>query len=127
MSTLTDQQRLDCQRWMGYGITAHTSYGNHQQWEPLGLDEVLDELTSVQESTLVAIYLDVLAVLEPAIVSAADNLDTLKAGPWEANPREMAQREELFRRKCRELCGFLGFEPGPTLAGGSNSAPIVRC
>jgi hypothetical protein len=124
---LTDRQKADTQRWMGYGITAHVSYGTHAQYEPLGLDEVLDELTATQEELLVTVYLDVLAILEPAVVSAADNLDTLKAGPWEANPREMAQRQDLYRGKCRELCGFLGFEPGPNLGPGGNSIAIVRC
>jgi len=110
---------------MGYGISDRIGFGVVVPVEPLGLNDVLDNLTSSQETVLIDVFLTPLATLETAVRTAADNLDTLKAGPWEANPNEVAARRNLFRSTCRELCAFLGFEPGPALAGG-NSIAIVR-
>ncbi len=124
---LTDAQHTDCQRWMGYGITARYAYGVNVPYEPLGLAAVLDALTASQEEVLVNIYLTPLATLESDVVAAAANLDTVKAGPWEANPREVSMRTSLFKQKARELCVFLGFEPGPGLGAGGNSIALVRC
>jgi hypothetical protein len=52
------------------------------------------------------------------------NLDTSAAGTWQANPLEMGQRVRLFNKWRREMCAFIGVEPGPSLGpGGMN---IVR-
>jgi hypothetical protein len=109
---LTDRQKADCQRWMGYGVTERVGYGRSIPMEPLGLMEALDALDATDEEILTERFLDLLPALEQAI------LDTQAAGPWIANPREMSQRRGLYNAQRRDLCAFLGFAPGPALGNG---------
>jgi hypothetical protein len=115
---LTDRQKADCQRWMGYGVTERVGYGRSIPMEPLGLMEALDALDATDEEILTERYLDLLPALEQAILDAGANLDTQAAGPWIANPREMSQRKSLYNGLRRDLCSFLGFAPGPALGNG---------
>jgi hypothetical protein len=121
VSTLTDAQRIDIRRWMGYPSLADDEL-DFVRWtsrySSMTLTERLDALTSTEQTILVARFLDKLDTLEDAVTSAGDNLDTLEAGPWKANPREVQQRTALFKQLRRDLCAFLGFEPGPGLGPG---------
>lgn len=121
MSTLTDAQKLDVRRWMGYP-SLEADELDYVRWtsrySSLTLTERLDALTATEETTLVAAYLTPLATLEAAILTAADNLDTLEAGPWKANPREVQQRTALYKQVRRDMTAFLGFRPGPALGDG---------
>jgi hypothetical protein len=115
---LTDRQKADCQRWMGYGVTERVGYGRSIPLEPLGLMEALDAIDATDEAILTERYLDLLPALEQAILDAGANLDTQIAGPWTANPREVSQRRGLYNSLRRDLCAFLGFAPGPALGNG---------
>jgi hypothetical protein len=66
-----------------------------------------------------------LSLLETAITDSGDNLDTDVAAVWTHNKNEVRDRTKLFKQVCRNLCEFLGFEPGPKL--GTGELRIVRC
>jgi hypothetical protein len=124
----TDAQKIDVVRWAGYsigGLYAPGSVGLTTASQDI--IETLDALDASQETALTTKYLEPLATLEAALLTVSDNLDTKIAGPWTANDRELAQRTQLFDKFRRDMVGFLGFEPGPSLGAGGYSLPIVRC
>ena len=128
---LTDAQKVDVRRWMGYPTLStgypDTVYSIPGYWSqpPLLLTQKLASLSDSEETVLGAIYLTPLASLEAAIVTVGDNLDTDKAAVWERNVNEQADRERLFNSVRRRMCAFLGFKPGPELGGGSGIS-LVR-
>ncbi len=125
---LTDVQKTNARRWLGYGLVgdAATEIYSQPVYAPsyirtgvgLLLDDRLAHLTPAEETILVEVYLEPLAILETNILLAADNIDTDSAGPWVSNKRERQDREALFNSLRRRMCGFLNFEPGPSLGGG---------
>jgi hypothetical protein len=119
---LTDAQMLDVRRWMGYPSLSDGEL-DMVRWNPnsrtsMSLTERLENLTATEETTLTDAYLTPLAALEAAILSAADNLDTKVAGPWQSNPQELTQRTGLYNQWRRDMSAFLGFAPGPALGSG---------
>jgi len=126
---LTDAQRVDIRRWAGYA----TLNGNEPDWVfssvsaygQVSLGHKLDNLTVHEEESMTVHYLAPLASLEAALLASSDNLDTLAAGPWTANPREVKGRTALYNKWRRDLCDFLGFTPGPALGAGGMA--VVRC
>lgn len=121
MSTLTDAQQIDIRRWMGYpslGADELDSVRWTSRYSSMTLTQRLDALTSAEEVSLTTAYLEPLATMEAAILAAAANLDTESAGPWTANKREVSQRRALYNQWRRDMCAFLGFEPGPALGAG---------
>lgn len=125
---LTDTQKVNARRWMGYPVLGadQTDDVYSSGLYSVSLNSRLDALTAIEETALVDAFLTPIASLETAITTAGDNLDTLKAGPWEANPHEINQRTGLYKQWRRDLCAFLGFEPGPSLGAGGGMR-IVRC
>jgi hypothetical protein len=121
---LTDAQRTDVRRYMGHPVLnagePDTVYAKaySRATFPVSLTVRLDNLTATEQDVLTNTFLSTLATLEAAIPTAGDNLDTEIAGPWTARKDEIAQRSSLFDRWRREMCGFLGFAPGPALGGG---------
>jgi hypothetical protein len=124
---LTDAQKLDCRRWMGYptlnagfrDIIFTTSFG------AVSITDKLANLTDSEETVLIDVYLTPLAALEAAILTVGDNLDTDAAAVWKRNVNEQSDRERLFDSVRRRMCAFLGFKPGPELGCGS-SLSLVR-
>lgn len=66
-------------------------------------------------------FLTKIAGLEADVLSATDNLDTDQAAVWVHNKNEVQDRMKLYRLWRRELCGFIGVPPGPSLGDGSIS------
>jgi len=128
---IDETQRVDIRRWMGYPTQnqAETdmvfSTPSANSLYSLTLTSKLDALTETEELALVTRYLTPLADLEAGLLGSADNMDTQAAGPWIANPRELAERTRLYNRWRRDMCAFLGFPPGPALGAGGIS--LVRC
>jgi hypothetical protein len=128
---LTDAQKVDCRRWMGYPTlnagypdTIYTVAWDRSQF-PVSITEKLANLTDGEERVLIEKFLDPLASLEQGILAVADNLDTDAAAVWKRNTNEQADRERLFDSVRRRMCAFLGFKPGPELGGG-NGISLVR-
>lgn len=129
---LTDSQIADTRRFAGYSVTGTTLPVTDDQdivyvkfgMTIMSLHKRLTTLTSTEELILVNTYLAACTTLEAAILAVSDNLDTQEAGPWKSNPREMAQRTALFNKYRRDMAGFLGVTPGPSLGSGGMS--LVR-
>lgn len=120
---LSDAQMTDVRRYMGYPLAGTSMaitddqdivYGNFGL-QVMSLHKRLSTLSANEESVLVNTYLSTLSVLETAVFSAADNLDTESAGPWTRNKNEIADRSALFNKWRRDMCAFIGFAPGPGL------------
>lgn len=132
--TLTAQQTADVRRFAGYpalGVDtpADDSRDFAYGWVSPGVWQTLAHrllnLTPENEATLINVYLGNLTALETAILQASSNLDTDKAAVWTHNKNEVADRESLFDKWRRRMCGFLGLKPGPAL--GPGGFRVVRC
>lgn len=124
----SDAEKTDIRRYCGYpvygqspdqfvGYRFFAAYGN--------LEYKMQHLQATEEAVVRDKFLAKLATLETDITSAADNLDTASAGPWQWNPKEIEQRTKLFEDWCRRLCGHLGVPPGPALGNSSGGMRIV--
>lgn len=121
---LTNQERVDVRRFAGYGMfgNANNLAGGYRYFTQYGVLEFkLTNLANEEENTLRSIYLTAavsLYTLEAAIYGATANLDTDQAAVWKHNKNEVRDRRSLFNQMRRDLCGFLGVEPGPDLGSG---------
>jgi hypothetical protein len=131
---LTAQQTADVRRFAGYpslgtDTPADASRDFAYGWVSPGVWQTLfTRLANMPpeiESTLINVYLVNLNALEAAIPAATANLDTDQAAVWKHNKNEIADREALFDKWRRRMCGFLGINPGPYL--GDGCARLVRC
>ncbi len=123
---LTDAEKTDARRFMGYPVFGTNASGNMgwQFYQAAGLVEYrLNNLGSSEEDVLRR-YLGSLCGLELSVPEAASALDTSTAGEWVRNPKEIAERSKLFDDWRFRLCAFLGVPPGPGLSGG-NSVKLV--
>ncbi len=85
------------------------------------LNDWMNDVSADQESVLRDVYLDNLETLETAVLDVQDTIDSTAAGTWQSNPREMSDRIRLFNSWRRNMCSFIGVEPGPGLGrGGMN-------
>jgi hypothetical protein len=120
----TDAEKTDIRRFCGYG-----AYGGGQPLPASGyrfstqygvLEYKLNTLSAAEE-TVTRTYLTNLGQLETDIFGSAgvrQNLDTDEAAVWKHNKNEYRDRKALFNGTRRELCGFLGIQPGPALGNG---------
>lgn len=74
--------------------------------------------TDAEQVVVRTAYLAVLPGLESAMALAGANMGTDMASVWTRNRSEVADRAGMFSRKRRELCSFIGVQPGPGLNGG---------
>ena len=113
---LTDAERTDARRFCGYPAYGSGQSG-FQSWRFFTTYGTLEyRLSNLSDDELIVRnYLSQLNTLEPAIVGAAQNLDTDKAAVWSRNRAEVRDRTALFISWCCRLCGFLGLPPGPAL------------
>lgn len=129
--SFTNQERVDIRRFCGYGAfggITNPAFG-WRFFEAYGtLEFKISNLAAEEETTLRSIYLTSttsLYVLESALYSTTNNLDTDVAAVWTHNKNEQRDRERLFNRMRCDLCDFLGIERGPALADVSGGIRIV--
>jgi len=128
---LSAAQKVNTRRWAGYPLmadapateTSDIAYVRTRN-QITTLEHRLNNLTTEEEAVLIDVYLTNLTTLEAAIPAMSDDLDTNAAGTWVANPQEVGQRIRLFNKWRREMCAFIGVEPGPGLE--SSGTGIVR-
>lgn len=87
--------------------------------------EVRFQTMTADEGAVAQTFLGNLRTLEAAIPAAGANLDTDEAAVWTHNPREVADRVELYVAYRRQWCAFLGIPPGPALDGGGGQMAVV--
>lgn len=119
---LTSAQIVDVRRFMGYSVSGNdVSFPFRElvyssvSYMGLSIDYRLANLSSDEEAIVVNKYLVNLNLREQEIQDASCNLDTDQAAVWKHNKNEISDRRDLFTALRRELCTFLGFEPGPQL------------
>ncbi len=125
---LTDAQKVDARRYMGYPLVGDTGVSDTRDlaWGLAGvftyqsLDHRLRSLSAAEEAVVVQ-FLTKLATLETAITDASENLDTAQAAVWTHNPDEVRDRTKLYNQWRRQLCGAIGIPPGPALGTGGLS------
>ena len=116
-SPLTDAEKPDVRRFMGYPAIGSDASGR-SSWRfftVYGQNEWRMNNLSPSELQRVRQYLGQLHPLEDAVLGASGNLDTDQAAVWKRNRTEIADRVGLFDLWRRRLCGFLGMPPGPDL------------
>lgn len=124
----TEQQRVDIRRYAGYavfGATPVQAFGHRFLTHYGTLEFRMSNLSAAEEATVVANYLTPLGLLETAVPSAGDNLDTAQAAVWYHNKNEVTDRIGLYNWKRRELCSFFGIPPGPNFGGGASNNSIA--
>ena len=131
---LTNAQKVDCRRFMGYGsigdgnITDTSDFAQALK-SPAAMTTLLHKLNTLQaeeETVLINTYLTPLNTMEAAIAGAGANLDTDEAAVWKHNKNEVADRRALFKSVRIDLCNFLGFPPGPWLGKSSAQVSLAR-
>lgn len=122
---LTPAQLADARRHMGYPMLGDTDPDDRSDAAYVrvtsGRFQTLAHRLSTlraEEETIVTNYLITLAGLEAGIAAAAGNLDTDKAAVWQRNRSEVSDRTRLYNQWRRQLCGFIGVAPGPSLGNG---------
>lgn len=122
---LTDLQLSDVRRFAGYPMRGDVplSSDNDLAWgqvAPIVWQTLTHRLTTLrpEEETRVVTFLSTLSGLETDVLSSTENLDTDQAAVWVHNKNEVADRMKLYRMWRRELCAFIGVEPGPSLGTG---------
>ena len=124
---LTDAEKIDARRFMGYPAFGTNLSGNMgwQFYQAAGLVEYRLNNLAEGEQVVLRQHLATISALEHSIPEAGTSLDTSSAGEWVRNPAELADRWRLLDDWSRRLCAFLGVPPGPSLGGGSNSVKLV--
>jgi hypothetical protein len=118
----TDTEKVDIRRFCGY--PAYANFGWVYEVDYAMLETRIANMSDAEESVIRTVYLPNLTQLESDVVGTRANLDTAQAAVWTHNPREQADRENLFNSKRRSLCEYIGIRPGGNLGSGSN---VIRC
>jgi hypothetical protein len=113
----TDAEKTDIRRFCGYPAygAANSGMQGWRYFQVYGLLEYRMNNLSDAEIAVVRRYLATLNILEIAVPSSGDNLDTDQAAVWTRNRDELRDRAKLFDDWRRRLCGFFGVPPGEAL------------
>lgn len=125
--TFTDSQLTDVRRYCGYPLLGDGNVVFPYPWimrTYMALEYRLQHMSQNEGTVVANIYLANLYSLEMAVPAASQNLDTDQAAVWKHNPREVADRLQLFDVWRRRLCDFLGVPPGPNFGGCSNALVV---
>lgn len=127
---LTDAQKLDVRRWLGYATLnagePDPVYTVNWPSTSVTLTAKLEALTATEEAALADRFLTPLAALEAGVLATADAMDTKIAGPWEANLNAASDKSRLYDNWRRDMGAFLGFAPGPALGGSGSMGGGLR-
>jgi hypothetical protein len=117
----TEAQLIDILRFSGYPTYSFFGWVFEEDYATLTLR--LQNMSAAEASVIIATFLPALYTLETAVVGASANLDTDEAAVWTHNKDEVADRNNLYYLKRRELCAYIGVKPGRALSGG---ASVIR-
>ncbi len=114
---LTSTERVDVRRFCGYSVLGpdNASFESYRFFTAYGTMEYRLTNLATEEFQQLRQFLGQLYLLEQAILNASSGLDTAQAAVFTRNPREMAERNSLYRQWRRALCDFIGVPPGPAL------------
>lgn len=125
---LTAQQLVDLRYYIGYSVTGDVTSAPYRElvysnvsYFGLSIDYRLSHLSTEEEYLVTTYFLVNLKARRDEIQAAAENLDTNRAAIWERNRDEVGNRMAMFNALRRELCFFLGFQPGPMITASIRS------
>ncbi len=124
---LSDSEKTDVRRYCGYPVlgSGEIQLLAWPVYQSRGtLEYRLNSLTPAEESVLRR-QLGALFVLECAIPTTGNNLDTDQAATWTRNRTEHDDRLRLLDTCRHRLCQFLGVSPGPGLKCGNSISVVV--
>jgi hypothetical protein len=126
LNLLVDAEKVDIRRFCGYPAygAAPTGMQSWRYFQAYGLLEFRLTNLSEQEVVVVRRYLGNLTVLETAVPTVSESLDTDQASMWTRNKDEVTDRIRLFDEWRRRLCGFIGVPVGPALTSGTISLSV---
>lgn len=124
---LSEAEKTDVRRYCGYQVlgSAEIQLLAWPVYQSRGTLEYRMNNISVTEESILRRQLGTLLVLECAVPTAGDNLDTDQAATWARNRTEQDDRLRLLDTWRRRLCQFLGVSPGPGLTSGSSIIVVV--
>jgi hypothetical protein len=117
----TDSQLVDIIRFTGYPSYSFFGWVFEEDYATLTLR--LQNMSADEAAVIITTFLPSLYSLESAVVGASANLSTDTAAVWKHNKNEVADRNNLYYLKRRELCSFIGVKPGRGLGAG---ASVIR-
>jgi hypothetical protein len=123
LNVLSDAEKVDIRRFCGYPLYG-AGLAGMQSWryfQVYGLLEFRLNNLATAEIAIARRYLATLVMLELAVPTVSDNLDTDQASMWTRNKEELSDRSRLLDEWRRRFCGFLGVATGPALFSGSAS------
>lgn len=125
---LTAQQLVDLRFYMGWSVTGNTTSAPYRElvysdvsYFGLSIDYRLSNLSQEEENVVTGYFLPNLKSRRDEIQAAADNLDTDRAAIWTRNRSEVGDRTALYNALRRELCSFLGFQPGAMITSANRT------
>lgn len=116
-----EAQLVDVLRFCGYPSYSFFGWVFEEDYATLTLR--LQNMSADEAAVIITTFLPSLYSLEAAVVGASANLSTDTAAVWKHNKNEVADRNNLYYLKRRELCAFIGVKPGRALSGG---ASVIR-
>ena len=117
----SDAQVTDIIRFCGFPTYANFGWVFEEDYATLTLR--LQNMSADEAAVIITTFLPTLYSLESAVVGASANLDTDSAAVWKHNKNEVADRNNLYYLKRRELCAYIGVKPGRGLGAG---ASVIR-
>jgi hypothetical protein len=126
--TFTDQQLVDIRRFCGYPTQSDGTVLFPAPWvnrEYLALDYRLQHFSIDETKTILTVYLPPLYVAQTAIQTMGTTLNVDMAGPFKRNSREMRERISLYNWLRRDLCAYMGIQPGPGLSQSDGSITLM--
>jgi len=121
MGPFTDAQTVDVFRFAGYPAYSYFGWVFEEDYATLTLR--MQNMTADEAAVVINSFLTPLYLLEKAVIGASQNLDTDTAAVWKHNKNEVADRNNLYYLKRREMCAFFGVKPGRGLGAG---ASVIR-
>jgi hypothetical protein len=116
-----EAQLVDILRFAGYPTYSFFGWVFEEDYATLTLR--LQNMSAAEAAVIIATFLPALYTLEAAVVAASANLATDQAAVWTHNKDEVADRNNLYYLKRRELCAYIGVKPGRAMSGG---ASVIR-
>lgn len=114
----TEAQLVDVIRFCGFPSYSFFGWVFEEDYATLTLR--LENMSAAEAAVIINTFLPAISSLESDVVGSADNLDTDQAAVWYHNKNEVSDRNNLYYLKRRELCAYIGVEPGRGLRQASS-------
>jgi hypothetical protein len=111
---LTDQEKIECRKYMGFplfGDQLSPGFGYRYNQQYLLVEYRFNNLQVDEVDQVRNLFLPNLRQLEQDIYLVRDNSDTARAAVWYRNPLELAERVRNYSFWRTELVKFFGVVP----------------